>query len=321
MAMFKKDKKDKTEKDAPQDEEVENGEAAHETTEAESEKTTASAENSDGAASALARRNPLENLLPIDIVSEEHRPAVAALLAEMNPVKRGFTDEASRDWAPTEIRVRQALSRNVPDNIKNGELYTTVGDKVPAPFRFTPLFISKSNIKFEVGGGSKIECMSLDTITSRFGTKCADCPDLPFRNGVPTQCNSVLNAIVLAEDLKLYVIRFSKTSYKAGAQLSKMAQKTGAPWAKWYDLDTSEETNQNKTKYHVLRTNPSGQDVPADIQVIGDRLNLVVEELHQRVLARAAEQVVSAQLETEKLESETPVEDSDVVEPDFSETV
>lgn len=308
MGMFKKGQKD-------QQDEKDQDEAAGNTAQP-TENTT----EADAVTTALARKNPLERILPLDIVSEKHRPAVARLLEEMNPTKRGFSDEALRDWTPTEIRVRQALSRNVPDNIRNGQLYNTVGDLIPAPFRFTLLFISKSNIKFEAGGGSKIECMSLDTITSRYGTKCADCADLPFRAGQPTQCSSVLNAIVLSEDIQLYIIRFSKTSYKSGAQLSKMAQKTDAPWSKWYSLETSEETNSNKAKYFVLKTNPSGENVASDVQVICDRLNLVVEELHAKALIRAADQVVNAQLETADLESTAPVGDGDIVEPDFSES-
>lgn len=266
--------------------------------------------------------NPLFALVKPETISEKYRELVVAQIEAMNPDKRGFEENATYGWTAPVIKIRHGLTRSAPDNCKIGGLFTSDGDLVAEPFRFTPIYVYKSHLEFAPGGDANITCSSDDTVISRFGTQCAQCDRRPFKDGKPSSCNVVINALVMGSDLKLYMIWFSKTSFKAGSQLIRFSQATKLPWNRWYSLTVGKDVNKSKQEFYVFKTSSTGEAVPDDLQVVCDRFNVIIEKFRKDTKERNAKRITSAHDTVDKLdgasdEGDDGVVDGNVAEPNF----
>lgn len=189
---------------------------------------------------------------------------VERLLAVMNPNKKGIEPGSGATWSPVQVRVYQPVStKDIPPGTKMGELYTDAGAVLPQPFRFVPICVYATHAKFEQDSASPA-CVSDDTKVSTTGISCADCPDLPFRDGKRTMCSKVLNVLAFGEDFNnVYRLSFAKTSYKAGAKLLTLLKTSAFIWENWFELVTVETPRGQGQpgKYYVLNVLPTNKPV------------------------------------------------------------
>ncbi len=195
--------------------------------------------------------------LPVEI-----QKGMNQLVSMMNPNKPGFEETGGSKWSAPVVKVAQPVSSNIPGNAKVGDLYTDLGDVLPQPFEFVPVYMYYSNAKFEEQN-SNPTCRSEDTVKSIYGDLCAECNDQPFKHGEKTACNKSLNVLAFGVDFgQIYHLQFAKTSYRAGSKLYRQASATSVPWARVYSLATEQKSRtEGQGKYYILNTNTTGKDV------------------------------------------------------------
>jgi hypothetical protein len=156
-------------------------------------------------------------------------------------------------WMPPLVKVRQPVSTDAPKTLQMGAFYTDLGEVLPTPFRFVPLYMYPGHMKFAEGDVAP-SCRSEDTVTSIYGNKCKDCNDEPWKHGEATDCNKFRFVMVLNPDTwRMYRLQFGKTSYKTGSKLEKWMR--GTPkytWGKVYNMASKEVERKGGGVYYVF---------------------------------------------------------------------
>ena len=225
-------------------------------------------------------------------LSPELAQKILRLVGVMNPDKKGF-EEVDAPWAPPVIKIKQGLSTDAPAKAEIGDLYTDTGRILPKPFVFCPLYMYMGHVKFEPDNPIPV-CSSEDCEISRYGNLCADCPDLPFRDGQKTLCSRTITAFVFNEDFsEIYLLPFSKTSLRAGTRLMKQAKADAVPWERTHALNTKVQTRkEGPGEYYVSVTTPTGDQVDSDLHAIADffydRICGARKKIRERIKAKGS---------------------------------
>lgn len=208
--------------------------------------------------------------LAVQPLPPEHVQKIMRLVEVMNPNKKGF-EEVDAPWSPPVIKIKQGLSTDAPAKTENGDLYTDTGRVLSRPFTFCPLYMFMGHVKFEIDNPNPV-CSSEDCETSRYGNPCADCPDLPFRDGQKTLCSRTITAFIFDKDFsEVYLLPFSKTSLRTGTRLMKQAKADAVPWERWHNLDTkSQKRKEGPGEYSVSTTTPTGEEVDKSMHDLAD---------------------------------------------------
>jgi hypothetical protein len=156
-------------------------------------------------------------------------------------------------------RIRQNVGTDdlAPEDIEPGDIYVpgeTIaksGDGVVV----VPLFGVKGNLRWLMGDRLP-DCFSHNATNNGVtGSACADCPDLPFRDGEMTDCALVWHWVFLTEDCsKLFYVMFRGKSAKTGSNLNRLVRRPGTRKVR---LFTESEKNK-KGSYYVWKSSMLG---------------------------------------------------------------
>ena len=244
------------------------------------------------------------------------------LVASMSSNRPGL-EEMTTSWMPALVKVRQPVSTDAPKTLQMGAFYTELGEVLPTPFRFVPLYMYPGNMKFAEGDVSP-SCRSEDTITSIYGSKCKDCNEEPWKHGEPTDCNKYRFVLVLNPDTwKLYRLQFGKTSYKTGSKLEKWMRGTPkCTWSKAYNLVSKEVERKGGGVYYVFEVEMTNENiVDQNLLDLGFFLHGKIKEARQSLLAslQNVQQVAGEKAKqiVERTEADF-IAPSKAAEPDFS---
>jgi hypothetical protein len=216
-----------------------------------------------------------EDLYALEALTEVQQEMLETLLSRFTgegpsgPTGMDVDEGDSSPMALPVVKIRQRMTTDVacPESSKIGDLYATSGDLLEKPTAIIPVAIWTSHIKWEPGGGSNIECSSPDGKLGVINLKCAECPDRPWRDGEKQDCDRVLNAIVLTDNLSLFQIRFASSSYTAGRTLVRFARTQPSLWNRQYALDSSSRKNA-KGEFHVFEVKALGQEPSEDVKKV-----------------------------------------------------
>lgn len=170
---------------------------------------------------------------------------------------RGSSDafEGEGDtWRPSRIRLVQAMTgedSGKPEDARLGD-YFYEGGPIERPTKFVVVYGYYTRVRFVPDEDQYPSCSSenvdvrgrkeKDKSISIYGDKCAECPldNQPFRYGKPTNCNNVLNVVMLPENLEqILVYQFQKSSWTVGQSLRSLASATHPkPWSRYFSLDS-----------------------------------------------------------------------------------
>lgn len=235
----------------------------------------------------------------------EYQAALAALAQKTNPRKKGLSDEAATgNWSPPILKIKQPTSRDpLAENLKSGEMYTSTGEAKGSKIEVIVLYRYITHARWKANDFSSPDCSSPGELPghprlSVFGTECSACPDLPFRDGQPTACSK--NMVYWVMDAKtnsdIYVVQFSKTSYKTGAELYKLAKAQQTAWHRKFILSS---VKANSTKGVFYNFNISlGEPTDEPQQKIADSLYEMIHEQRTATLTRLLERRVVAEKTT-----------------------
>jgi hypothetical protein len=132
---------------------------------------------------------------------------------------------------------------------------------------------------FVVGEQSgMIECSSLDGVTgSKYG-KCADCPNLPWRNDQRTACMDNINVFALTADMSRFVkIIFAKTSESSGKFLVRQAARTRKIWNTQFTLATEAKSKAGKN-WHQFKVSVAASMPAATTAIAAEAFNQLVRD-------------------------------------------
>ncbi len=135
-----------------------------------------------------------------------------------------------------------------PQTARPGQLYipnVNLGNSID----IVPVFAYNSRTMFTPGSSDgMIECSSMDMKTgSKYG-KCSDCPNLPWRNDMRTDCIDNVVVYALSSDMKMLVkIIFSKTSEASGKFLLRQASTKRHIWDTVFTVSTENKSKNGKT--------------------------------------------------------------------------
>ena len=224
--------------------------------------------------------------LAVKPLPPEHVQKIARLVGVMNPNKKGF-EEIDVPWSPPVVKIRQGLSTDAPSNAKNGDLYTDTGRLLPKPLDLVPIYMYMGHVKFEPDNPNPV-CSSEDCETSRYGNPCADCPDLPFRDGQKTLCSRTTTVFAFSKDFsEIYLIPFAKTSLRAGSKLMKNAKADTVPWERVHSLDTKlQQRKDGPGEYYVAVTSTTGEEVDPHMHPIADFFYDKISTTRKKILER-----------------------------------
>ena len=228
----------------------------------------------------------------------------------------GDTEDQPLRVAVLKIRQRMTTDPGCPDSARDGDLYTTAGDLLARPVKFIPVAIWTSHVMFESGGGKSVVCYSPDSrLGSEFG-ECSKCQHEPWKNNERTDCDRTLNAIIMTEELGLYHVRFSSTSYSAGKNLVRFARAMPNLWSRLFKLETSSRKNQ-KGEFQVFEVK-AVQDVPSpDVQKVAEFVCVNLHNARTEMLKGFHERVGSGALvDGDKIRVVNVMPDD--AEPDFT---
>lgn len=258
--------------------------------------------------------------LAVKPLSSELVQKVARLVGVMNPNKKGF-EEVDAPWAPPVVKIKQGLSTDAPPGAEVGDLYTDTGRILPRPLVFCPLYMYMGHVKFEPDNPNPV-CSSEDCVTSRYGNPCADCPDLPFRDGQKTLCSRTMAAFVFNEDFsEVYLIPFSKTSLRAGTKLMKQAKADTVPWERWHGMNTKlQQRKEGPGEYYVATTAPTGNTVDPEMHPLADFFYGKISVTRKKILKRIQEKGSSAKRIMDEIGDTSPDDTSEKPsEPEFDD--
>lgn len=237
---------------------------------------------------------------------DNYKESLAHLAKKSNPRKKGLSDEVeSASWNPPSVRVMQPTTRNTSgaEGVQPGDMFTSLGRRIGTELLFIPFYRFTTHTRWDDGDfGGAPNCSSPGAIPGQprlsiFGTKCDDCPDLPFRDGHKTSCNKnmvywVLDANTMSD---IYSIQFSKTSYRVGSRIYSLAKGQESTWARTFKLSTVKQTTSRGIYYKYDVTLGDETDVhqrgiaDAFYDMVHEQRNVMLQRLVDRAAAKAEE--------------------------------
>jgi hypothetical protein len=185
-------------------------------------------------------------------VTETAKKALAELLDLVKPGTEGIQGlPTSNRFKIPVVKIVQPTSltkSDCPQTARPGQLYipnVNLGSSID----IVPVFAYSSRTMFAPGNNDGIiECSSLDMKTgSKYG-KCQDCPNLPWRDNMRTDCIDNVVVYALTSDLKSLVkIIFSKTSEASGKFLVRQASTKRHIWDTVFTLSTESKSKNGKS--------------------------------------------------------------------------
>ena len=236
-----------------------------------------------------------------DDLSPDQHTALMTLIDQFSPATGGATggpdgldiaDDGMTALTLPTLKVKQRMTTDpgCPTDAKEGDMYTTTGDILDPETKFVPVAIWTEHIKWEPGGGSNIECKSPGKNPAGGGMSgntygsCSECPDLPWRDGKKQDCDRTLVGVILTEDIRLLMVRFSSTSYPAGSTLVRFVRALPSMWAKMFQLGTDKRKN-TKGEFFVFETRATTEVPNDDLQRVAAHFCSQVKEARNEFLA------------------------------------
>ena len=190
--------------------------------------------------------------------------SLGTVLTQTQGNKRGmFSAEESIVFPELRIYHGVGDDANRPDSCRAGHYYLNTNDPVGEHFEGAVIAIWKGRTMWgdrDAGESTSAPlCQSMNRLVGSMCGECATCPDKPWRNGEPTRCNDDVVAFMLSRDCKrLVLVRFQKTSVKAGNKLYRTVSIGSAPWRKWWRLSLEKQTKGNN-RWYVMTCNLAGE--------------------------------------------------------------
>lgn len=219
----------------------------------------------------------------------EYQKIVTELVSQASTEKPGM-EEVVVGWKIPLITINQptTVSAARPDTAKLGDIYTSEGRVLERPFPFLVFSLFQENVNFPQNAKIPV-CAAPDAQLGNAFGKCIECPHLPFglQNAAEqkiTDCQNQITAIVATTDMsKVYMVRFAKTSRKAGSALQSLAGASNRMWDNSFLLST--EKGSGAQAYFIFKVEPTGKPNNEHVRLIAQTLCNLYRAERDRALA------------------------------------
>jgi hypothetical protein len=219
----------------------------------------------------------------------EYQKIVTELVNQASTDKPGM-EEVVVGWKIPLITINQPTTTAAarPDTAKLGDIYTSEGRVLERPFPFLVFSLFQENVNFPQNAKVPV-CTALDAQLGNAFGKCVECPHLPYglqtaAEQKVTDCQNQITAIVATIDAsKVYMVRFAKTSRKAGSALQSLAGASIRMWDNSFLLST--EKGQGAQAYFVFKVEPTGKPNNEHVRLIAQTLCNLYRAERDRALA------------------------------------
>lgn len=220
----------------------------------------------------------------------EYQKIVTELVNQASTEKPGM-EEVVIGWKIPLITINQPTTTAAarPDTAKLGDIYTSEGRVLERPFPFLVFSLFQENVNFPEQNSKVPSCVAPDAQLGNTYGKCAACPYLPFglqsaAEQKITSCQNQITAVVATTDMsKVYMVRFAKTSRKAGSALQSLAGASNRMWDNSFLLST--EKGSGAQAYFVFKVEPTGKPNNEHVHLIAQTLCNLYRAERDRALA------------------------------------
>lgn len=220
----------------------------------------------------------------------EYQKLVVELVNQASSEKPGM-EEVAYGWKIPLVTINQPTTTASarPDTAKLGDIYTSEGKVLERPFPFLVFSLFQENVNFPEQNSRVPSCVAPDAQLGNTYGKCIECPYLPFglqsaAEQKITSCQNQITAVVATADMsKVYMIRFAKTSRKAGSALQSLAGASNRMWNNSFLLST--EKGSGAQAYYIFKVEPTGKPNNEHVQLIAQSLCNLYRAERDRALA------------------------------------
>ena len=220
----------------------------------------------------------------------EYQKIVTALVGQASSEKPGM-EEVAYGWKIPLITINQPTTTASarPESARLGDLYTSEGTVLERPLPFVVFSLFQENVNFPEQTSKVPSCVAPDAHLGNTYGKCSECPYLPFGLQSATEqritsCQNQITAVVATTDMsKVYMVRFAKTSRKAGSALQSLAGASNRMWDNSFMLST--EKGQGAQAYFIFKVEPTGKPNSEHVRLIAQTLCNLYRAERDRALA------------------------------------
>jgi hypothetical protein len=220
----------------------------------------------------------------------EYQKLVTELVGQASTEKPGM-EEVVVGWKIPMISINQPTTTATtrPESARLGDIYTSEGKVLERPFPFLVFSLFQENVNFPLNAKVPV-CAAPDAQLGNTYGKCVECPHLPFglQNAAEqkiTDCQNQITAIVATTDMsKVYMVRFAKTSRKAGSALQSLAGASNRMWDNSFLLST-EKGQGAQGAYFIFKVEPTGKPNNEHVRLIAQTLCNLYRAERDRALA------------------------------------
>lgn len=220
----------------------------------------------------------------------EYQKIVTELVSQASTDKPGM-EEMVVGWKIPLIQINQPTTTSAarPEAARSGDIYTSEGKVLEKPFSFLVFSLFPENVNFPEPTSKIPICVAPDAQLGNAFGKCTECPHLPFglqstNEQKITNCQNQITAIVATTDAsKVYMVRFAKTSRKAGAALQSLAGASNRMWDNSFLLST--EKGSGPQAYFIFKVEPTGKPNNEHVRLIAQTLCNLYRAERDRSLA------------------------------------
>lgn len=220
----------------------------------------------------------------------EYQKIVTELVNQASTEKPGM-EEMVVGWKIPLIQINQPTTTSAarPEAARPGDIYTSEGKILEKPFPFLVFSLFQENVNFPDQTSKVPVCVAPDAQLGNAFGKCVQCPHLPFglqnvAEQKVTDCQNQITAIVATTDgSKVYMVRFAKTSRKAGSALQSLAGASNRMWDNSFLLST--EKGKGPQNYFIFNVAPTGKPNNEHVRLIAQTLCNLYRAERDRALA------------------------------------
>ena len=199
-----------------------------------------------------------ELIATVDMLPAEYQSKVMDIIRRANPKKPGM-HMAKTGFVPIEVKMNQGVGSDParPSKSVPGDLYTSDSRMLDNKIDGLVIGVFEGRVLWpEKDSGDKAPiCVSMDR---KKGSKYGNCSTCYYEKKLTKDGGCALGVTVYFVDREMtgiYRLQFNKTSFGAGAGLTRVLSQFEKPWARWVRFET-QERKEGDRRWFVIKAMP-----------------------------------------------------------------
>ena len=199
-----------------------------------------------------------ELLATVDSLPTDYQSKVMDIIRRANPKKPGM-HMAKTGFAPIEVKLNQGVGSDPARPAKSvpGDFYTSDSRMLESKVDGLVIGVFEGRVLWPAkdSGDKAPICVSMDR---KKGSKYGDCSTCYYEKKLTKDGGCALGVTVYFIDRDMtgiYCLKFNKTSFGAGAGLTRVLSQFEKPWSRWVRFET-QERKEGDRRWFVIKAMP-----------------------------------------------------------------